>query len=223
MPAQIRIAQDPPADQVLSEDPFALLVGMLLDQQYPMEHAFRGPWKILERFGTLEPGAIAAAEPDAFADLCATPPAIHRYGRSMAARVQQLAQVVRDEYGGHAERIWAEAADTEDLLARLRSLPGYGDQKARIFAALVGKQLGVRPAGWQEAIGPYAEDGSYRSVADVVDAESLQKVREFKQAAKAEAKGKAAPKAGTKAAKGGARAAKSGAKDAGVGTAAARK
>ena len=223
MPAQIRIAQHPPADQVLSEDPFALLVGMLLDQQYPMEHAFRGPWKILERFGTLEPGAIAAAEPDAFADLCATPPAIHRYGRSMAARVQQLAQVVRDEYGGHAERIWAEAADTEDLLARLRSLPGYGDQKARIFAALVGKQLGVRPAGWQEAIGPYAEDGSYRSVADVVDAESLQKVREFKQAAKAEAKGKAAPKAGTKAAKGGARAAKSGAKDAGVGTAAARK
>jgi uncharacterized HhH-GPD family protein len=188
MPAQIRIAQDPPADKVLSEDPFALLVGMLLDQQYPMEHAFRGPWKILERFGTLEPGAIAAAEPEAFADLCATPPAIHRYGRSMAARVQQLAQVVRDEYGGHAERIWTEAADTEQLLARLRSLPGYGDQKARIFAALVGKQLGVRPAGWQEAIGPYAEDGSYRSVADVVDAESLQKVREFKQAAKAEAK-----------------------------------
>jgi uncharacterized HhH-GPD family protein len=167
---------------------------MLLDQQYPMEHAFRGPWKILERFGTLEPGAIAAAEPEAFADLCATPPAIHRYGRSMAARVQQLAQVVRDEYGGHAERIWTEAADATDLLTRLRGLPGYGDQKARIFAALVGKRLDVRPAGWQEAIGPYAEDGSYRSVADVVDAESLQKVREFKQAAKAQAKAAAAAK-----------------------------
>jgi uncharacterized HhH-GPD family protein len=192
MPAQIRIAQDDDADKVLSEDPFALLVGMLLDQQYPMEHAFRGPWKILERFGTLEPAAIAAADPEAFADLCATPPAIHRYGRSMAGRVQQLAQVVRDDYAGHAERIWTEAADATDLLARLRALPGFGDQKARIFAALVGKQLDVRPAGWQEAVGPYAEDGSYRSVADVVDAESLQKVREFKQAAKAEAKATAA-------------------------------
>jgi uncharacterized HhH-GPD family protein len=188
MATQIRIAQDDAADQVLSEDPFALLVGMLLDQQYPMEHAFRGPWKIRSRFGTLDPAAIAEAEPEAFADLCSTPPAIHRYGRSMAGRVQQLAAVVRDEYGGNAERIWAQAADAKDLLARLRALPGFGDQKARIFAALVGKQLGVRPAGWQEAIGPYAEDGSYRSVADVVDAESLQKVREFKQAAKAQAK-----------------------------------
>ena len=161
---------------------------MLLDQQYPMEHAFRGPWKILERFGTLAPGAIAAAEPDAFADLCSTPPAIHRYGRSMAGRVQQLAVVVRDEYDGRAESIWQDATDADDLLGRLRALPGFGDQKARIFAALVGKQLDVRPAGWQEAVGPYAEDGSYRSVADVVDAESLAKVREFKQAAKAEAK-----------------------------------
>jgi uncharacterized HhH-GPD family protein len=188
MATQIRIAQDDAADQVLSEDPFALLVGMLLDQQYPMEHAFRGPWKISSRFGTLDPAAIAGAEPEAFADLCSTPPAIHRYGRSMAGRVQQLAAVVRDEYGGDARRIWTEASDADDLLARLRALPGFGDQKARIFAALVGKQLGVRPAGWQEAIGPYAEDGSYRSVADVVDAESLQKVREFKQAAKAQAK-----------------------------------
>jgi uncharacterized HhH-GPD family protein len=165
---------------------------MLLDQQYPMEHAFRGPWKILDRFGTLDPARIAAAEPEAFADLCATPPAIHRYGRSMAARVQQLAAVVRDEYGGQAQSIWENATDADDLLARLRALPGYGDQKARIFAALVGKRLGVRPPGWQEAIGPYAEDGSYRSVADVVDAESLQKVREFKQAAKAQAKAAAA-------------------------------
>jgi uncharacterized HhH-GPD family protein len=192
MATEIRIAQDEAADKVLSEDPFALLVGMLLDQQYPMEHAFRGPWKILDRFGTLDPASIAAAEPGAFADLCAQPPAIHRYGRSMAGRVQQLATVVRDEYGGHAEAIWLDAADAGDLLARLRALPGYGDQKARIFAALVGKQLGIRPAGWQEAIGPYAEDGSYRSVADVVDAESLQKVREFKQAAKAQAKAAAA-------------------------------
>jgi uncharacterized HhH-GPD family protein len=188
MATQIRIAQDAAADEVLSTDPFALLVGMLLDQQYPMEHAFRGPWKILDRFGTLDPARIAEAEPDAFAELCATPPAIHRYGRSMAGRVQQLATVVRDQYDGRAELIWLGASDADDLLARLQALPGFGDQKARIFAALVGKQLGVRPAGWQEAIGPYAEDGSYRSVADVVDAESLQKVREFKQAAKASAK-----------------------------------
>lgn len=185
---ELRIAQDQEADRVLSESPFALLVGMLLDQQYPMEHAFRGPAKILHRFGSLDPGRIAAAEPDAFADLCATPPAIHRYGRSMAGRVQELAQVVTSEYGGHAERIWTEAADPVDLLARLRALPGYGDQKARIFAALLGKQLGVRPDGWREAIGPYAEDGSFRSVADVVDETSLQKVREFKQSAKAAAK-----------------------------------
>jgi uncharacterized HhH-GPD family protein len=196
MATQIRIAQDEAADAVLSSDPFALLVGMLLDQQYPMEHAFRGPWKILERFGTLDPRAIAEAEPEAFADLCATPPAIHRYGRSMAGRVQQLAVVVRDEYGGDAETIWTGAEDAKDLLARLKALPGFGDQKARIFAALVGKQLDVRPAGWQEAVGPYAEDGSYRSVADVVDAESLAKVREFKQAVKAEAKSKAAAATG---------------------------
>jgi uncharacterized HhH-GPD family protein len=192
MVTQIRIAQDEAADEVLSNDPFALLVGMLLDQQYPMEHAFRGPWKILDRFGTLAPGAIAAAEADAFADLCATPPAIHRYGRSMAGRVQQLATVVLDQYDGRAETIWTDAKDARDLLDRLKALPGFGDQKARIFAALVGKQLDVRPAGWQEAIGPYAEDGSYRSVADVVDPVSLTKVREFKQAAKAAAKAKAA-------------------------------
>lgn len=190
----LRIAQDETADRVLSEDPFALLVGMLLDQQFPMEHAFRGPAKVLERFGTLDPARIAAAEPEAFADLCAIPPAVHRYGRSMAGRIQALAVVVRDEYDGRAETIWTEASDGADLVARLRALPGFGDQKARIFAALVGKQLGVRPAGWQEAIGPYAEDGSYRSVADVVDEASLQKVREFKQAAKASAKAAKAAK-----------------------------
>jgi uncharacterized HhH-GPD family protein len=189
---RIQIAQDPAADELLSTDAFALLTGMLLDQQYPMEHAFRGPAKVLDRFGTLDPARIAEAEPEAFADLCAAPPAIHRYGRSMAGRLQSLAAAVRDEYGGRAETIWTEAADGADLVARLRALPGFGDQKARIFAALVGKQLGVRPAGWQEAIGPYAEDGSYRSVADVVDETSLQKVREFKQAAKAAAKASAA-------------------------------
>ncbi len=186
----IQIAQDPAADQVLSADPFALLVGMLLDQQYPMEHAFRGPAKILDRFGTLDPAAIATAEPDAFADLCATPPAIHRYGRSMAGRVQALAQVVVEEYDGDASRIWTDAKSGEALFARLTALPGYGEQKAKIFVALLAKQLAVKPRGWTTVSGDYSKKG-YRSVADVVDADSLKKVRDFKKAAKAEAKAKA--------------------------------
>lgn len=188
MSVQLTIAQNPNADRVLSDDPFALLVGMLLDQQYPMEHAFAGPAKILDRFGTLDPARIAAADPEAFADLCATPPAIHRYGRSMAGRVQALAGTVNDAYDGDAARLWTTADSTAELLARLKALPGFGDQKARIFAALLGKQLGVTPPGWREAIGPNAEEGSYRSVADVVDADSLQKVRAFKKASKAAAK-----------------------------------
>ncbi|MBK9476600.1 MAG: Fe-S cluster assembly protein HesB [Tetrasphaera sp.] len=184
----IRIAQDPDADRVLSQDPFALLVGMLLDQQYPMEHAFRGPAKILERFGTLNPAAIRAADPEAFANLCATPPAIHRYGRSMAGRVQALAATVVQEYGGDAAAIWTTATTGEELFARLEALPGFGAQKSKIFLALLGKQLAFRPPGWEQAAGAYAETGSYRSVADVVDAESLLKVRDFKKAAKAAAK-----------------------------------
>lgn len=185
---RLQIAQDPHADEVLSTDAFGLLVGMLLDQQFPMERAFAGPAKILDRFGTLDPPAIAEADPESFADLCATPPAIHRYGRSMAGRIQALARVVVDDYDGRASHIWDGASSTSDLLARLQGLPGFGDQKARIFAALLGKQLGVRGDGWRETIGPYAEDGSFRSVADVVDAESLQKVRDFKKQAKAAAK-----------------------------------
>ena len=190
----LRIAQDPVADRVLSEDPFALLVGMLLDQQFPMERAFAGPAKVLERFGTLDPAAVAQADPDAFADLCATPPAIHRYGRSMAGRIQALAVVVRDTYGGDASAIWRDAATGAELVSRLKALPGFGEQKARIFTALLGKQLGVRPEGWEEACGAYAEPGSFRSVADVVDPDSLQKVRDVKKAAKA---AKAATATGT--------------------------
>ncbi len=186
--AHLTIAQDPQADAVLSSDPFALLCGMLLDQQFPMERAFAGPAKLLERFGTLDPALIAAADPDAFADLAATPPAIHRYARSMAGRIQQVAAHVVEHYDGDAESIWSTAKTTPELLARLVALPGFGEQKARIFAALLGKQLGIRPRGWREAIGPYAAQGSFRSVADVVDAESLAKVRAFKQAAKAAAK-----------------------------------
>jgi|SRR5579875_249018 len=189
--AQIRIAQDDTADELLSTDPFALLIGMLLDQQYGMEHAFRGPAKIVDKLGTLDPATIATQDPEKFADLCSTPPAIHRYARSMAGRVQQLAQAVLDDYDGDASRIWTTAGSTAELLKRLKALPGYGEQKARIFAALLGKQLGVTPDGWREAIGPYAERGSFRSVADVVDEASLQKVRDFKKQAKAAAKASA--------------------------------
>jgi uncharacterized HhH-GPD family protein len=183
----IQIAQDPVADKVLTEDPFALLAGMLLDQQFPMERAFAAPAKVLDRFGTLDPGAIAAADPEQFKQLCSTPPAIHRFPGSMAARLQELARVVTDEYDGDASRIWTGAASGAELLKRLQALPGFGRQKAQIFIALVAKQLDVRPEGWEKAAGDYALAG-YRSVADVVDAASLQKVRDFKQEKKAAAR-----------------------------------
>ncbi|NUR09514.1 MAG: Fe-S cluster assembly protein HesB [Nocardioidaceae bacterium] len=184
----LRIAQDPTADQVLSDSPFALLMGMMLDQQFPMERAFAGPAKVLERFGSIEPAALADADPEAFAALCATPPAVHRYPGSMAARIQQLARIVVDEYDGHADRLWTEATSGADLMRRLQALPGFGKQKAQIFTALLGKQLGVRPDGWERAAGDYAESGSHRSVADVVDQASLEKVRAFKQEKKRAAK-----------------------------------
>jgi len=176
----IRIAQDAHADEVLSQSAFALLAGMLLDQQFPMERAFAGPAKVLDRFGTLDPAAIADAEPEAFAELCATPPAIHRYGRSMAARLQALARVVVDEYDGDAANIWIDAKTGQALMKRLRALPGFGEQKAKIFTALLAKQLDVKPRGWTTVAGDYGRKG-FRSVADVVDPESLAKVRAFKQ------------------------------------------
>jgi uncharacterized HhH-GPD family protein len=186
----IRITGDERADEVLSDDPFALLLGMLLDQQYPMEHAFRGPAKVLERFGTLDPAQIAAAEPEQFASMCAEPPAVHRFPGSMAGRIQAVAQAVVADYDGHAERIWTEAADAGDLIRRMTALPGFGAQKAKIFVALLAKQLGVRPDGWERAVGDYSLEG-YRSVADVVDAESLEKVRAFKKEKKAAARSSA--------------------------------
>ncbi len=183
----IQITGDDAADKVLTDDPFALLLGMLLDQQYPMEHAFRGPSKLLTRFGTLEPAAIAAAEPEQFAALCAQTPAVHRFPGSMAARIQAVAADVVDQYGGDASRIWTEAADGADLVKRVMALQGFGKQKAQIFTALVAKQLGVRPNGWEKAVGDYGLDG-YRSVADVVDPDSLGKVRAYKKDKKAAAK-----------------------------------
>ncbi len=183
----VHITGDDHADQVLTDSPFALLAGMMLDQQFPMERAFAGPAKVLERFGSIDPAAIAAADPEPFAALCATPPAIHRFPGSMAARLQELARIVTEEYDGDASRIWSGATDARDLMKRMQALPGFGTQKARIFVALLAKQLGVRPDGWEQAVGAYAEDG-YRSVADVVDPESLQKVRDHKKQMKAQSK-----------------------------------
>ena len=181
------ITGDDAADQVLNDDPFALLVGMMLDQQYPMEHAFRGPAKILDRFGTLDPARIAAADPEEFATMCATTPAIHRFPGSMATRLQALAAIVEEQYDGDVARLWREAETGKELLRRMQELPGFGKQKAQIFVALLAKQLDVRPPGWESAVGAYAEEG-HRSVADVVDPASLQKVRDFKKQAKAAAK-----------------------------------
>ncbi|MFI2104854.1 HhH-GPD-type base excision DNA repair protein [Isoptericola sp. NPDC019693] len=193
MTAQLWITGDPETDALLSDDMFALLVGMLLDQQYPMEHAFAGPRKIRDRLGSIDPHAVADADPDEFVTLATTPPAIHRYGRSMAGRVQALARAIVDDYDGDVAKLWtapgAEGPATgAEVLARLRALPGFGEQKAKIFLALLGKQRGIRPAGWQEAAGHYGDEGSRRSIADVTSAESLVEVRAFKKAQKAAAK-----------------------------------
>jgi uncharacterized HhH-GPD family protein len=190
-PPTLRLAQDPDADALLTNDPFALLMGMLLDQQFPLEWAFRAPWRLAQRMGrtSLDVAEIADYDPEAFVKLMAGPPALHRYPAAMAVRVQALCRLVIEEYGGDAAALWRTAGTGKELLARLRALPGFGEQKARIFVALLGKQLGVRPEGWQEVAGPYGEDGSRRSAADVTDAETLAEVRAFKQAAKRAAKG----------------------------------
>lgn len=183
------LAQDPEADELLSNNPFALLVGMLLDQQVPMETAFAGPKKIADRMGGLDAGDIADYDPDKFAALCSEKPAIHRFPGSMAKRVQTLAQIVVDRYGGDAAAIWTVGEpDGKVLLGRLKGLPGFGEQKARIFLALLGKQYGVTPEGWQAAAGDYGQPGTHMSVADVVDARSLGQVRSHKKQMKAAAK-----------------------------------
>lgn len=182
-----QIAGQPEADKVLDDEPFAVVLGMMLDQQYGMEHAFRGGWKVLTRFGTLDTAAIASADPEEFKAMASTTPAIHRFPGSMAARAQELAALVEAKYAGDVTRLWAEATTGKELFRRVQELPGFGKQKAQIFVALLAKQLNVRPEGWESVAGDYALDG-YRSVADVTDADSLQKVRDYKQAKKAEAK-----------------------------------
>ncbi|MFK4835508.1 HhH-GPD-type base excision DNA repair protein [Microbacterium sp. ZW T2_14] len=185
----LHITGDDAADRLLTDDPLALLIGMLLDQQVAMETAFAGPLKIAERAGTLDAAALASFDPEAFAGLFSATPAVHRFPGSMAARVQALCAAVGQDWDGDASAIWTrDDPDGATVLKRLKALPGFGEQKAKIFLALLGKQYGFDGDGWREASAPYGEDGSFRSVADIVSPESLAKVREHKRAMKAAAK-----------------------------------
>ncbi len=184
----LHLSQDPDADALLSEDPLALLLGMALDQQIPMEKAFQGPHVLRERLGRLDAATIASYEPEGFAALVGQTPAVHRFPGSMAKRLQDLCAALVASYDGRAEAVWEGVEDGPELLRRLEALPGFGTQKAQIFLALLGKQLGVQPSGWREAAGAYGEDGALRSVADVVSRETLQQVRAHKQSVKAAAK-----------------------------------
>ena len=180
---------DDRADALLASDGNALLIGMVLDQQVPMEKAFSGPAVIAERMGGhLDVAAIAAADPEEFAALCSRPPAVHRFPGSMAGRVQGVCRVLVESYGGDAVNLWTDVPSGVELRKRIAALPGFGAQKAAIFLALLGKQYGVQPPGWREAAGAFGAAGSRISVADVVDEESLGQVRAAKKAAKAAAK-----------------------------------
>ncbi|MGE2730215.1 HhH-GPD-type base excision DNA repair protein [Mycolicibacterium vaccae] len=188
MTVKLSLVQDPEADALLESSPFALLTGMLLDQQIPMEVAFAGPKKLADRLGGFDAATIADYDPEKFAELFAQTPAVHRFPGSMAKRVQALAQVIVDEYDGDAAALWSDGADGPDVLRRLKALPGFGEQKAKIFLALLGKQYGVTPEGWRAAAGDYGKPDVHMSVADVTDAGSLQQVRSYKKEAKAKAK-----------------------------------
>lgn len=186
----LTITGDHDADALLSDNPLALLVGMLLDQQIAMETAFTGPEKIRQRIGSLDAATIAGFDPDAFVEVFRETPAVHRFPGSMAGRVQTLCRTLVDDWGGDASALWTrDEPSGREVLARLKALPGLGDQKARIFLALLGKQCGFEGAGWRDAAGAYGEEGSFRSVADITSPETLARVRENKRAAKAAAKG----------------------------------
>jgi len=184
--ARLQLTSDPAADSLLSEDPFALLVGMLLDQQIAMEVAFAGPRKIADRVDGFDARSIADADPDAFVAVCAQTPAVHRFPGSMAKRIQDLARAIVDRYDGNTAGLWTDGEpDGSEVLRRLKALPGFGEQKAKIFLALLGKQCGVTPRGWRAAAGDYGRAGSHMSVADVVDKGSLEQVRAYKKKMKA--------------------------------------
>ncbi len=186
----LHLATTPQANALLAADPLALLVGMLLDQQIPMEKAFTSPQVLAERMGTerLDAHQIAGHDPEQFEEIFRQVPALHRFPAAMARRVQALCRGLVETYDGDAAAVWTTAPSGPELTSRIAALPGFGEQKARIFTALLGKQLGIRPPGWQEAAGAFGEAGSHRSVADVVDDASLQLVRSFKKQQKVAAK-----------------------------------
>ena len=185
--ARLQLTSDPAADTLLSEEPFALLTGMLLDQQIPMETAFAGPRKLADRLGSIDPVRIAECDPEEFARLCAETPAVHRFPGSMAKRIQDLAREIVDGYGGDTAALWTRGEpDGAEVLRRLKALPGFGEQKARIFLALLGKQYGVTPKGWRTVAGDYGKAGTHMSIADVVDKGSLEQVRAYKKKMKAQ-------------------------------------
>jgi len=184
------LASTEAANELLEHEPLALLIGMLLDQQIPMEKAFTSPEVLRERLGgALDTRAIADYDPDRFEELFRTPPALHRFPAAMAKRVQELARIIVERFDADPAAVWTQATSGAELVQRVGQLPGFGAQKAKIFTALLGKQLSIQPSGWREAAGDYGADGSYRSVADVTDAASLQKVRTFKKEQKAAARG----------------------------------
>lgn len=194
MSHSIQLAGNLEADALLSADPNALLIGMVLDQQVPLEKAFNGPWVIAQRMGgSFDVTAIAGTDEDDFIALCSQRPAIHRFPGAMAKRVRAVCTVLTERFEGNAENVWREAASGAEVRSALESLPGFGREKAQIFTALLGKQWHVTPSGWREAAGPFGEDGVHRSVADIVDADSLARVRETKKAVKAERKAAATP------------------------------
>lgn len=188
------ITGDADVDGLLNSDPNALIIGMLLDQQITMEMAFAGPAKLHERLGHLDPTRIAEMEVEEFVAVCAAKPAVHRFPSSMGARIHELCTVLAERYDGDAANLWAGIDDAAELFRRLRELPGFGEEKSKIFVALLAKTQGVRPAGWQDAAGVFGDD-TPRSVADVDGPESLEKVREWKKAKKASKKAAASKQA----------------------------
>jgi uncharacterized HhH-GPD family protein len=185
----LHIAQDPEADRLVSEEPLALLIAMVLDQQISLERAFTSPRDLKNRLGgQLDAEQIASMDPDELAAVFSSRPALHRFPAANAKRVQELCRIIVDEYHGRAQDVWETAGRGDDLYRRVRALPGFGEQKAQIFVGLLGKQLRVRPPGWREAAGRFGAPGTFLSVADIVDAASLSRVRAYKAQLKAAAK-----------------------------------
>jgi uncharacterized HhH-GPD family protein len=188
--ASLALSGNPDADRLLSDDPLALLIGMVLDQQVPLERAFTSPFDLKNRLGgRLDAEEIASMDPEKLAEVFSLRPALHRFPAANAKRVQELCRIIVDEYHGRAQDVWQTATSGDGLYRRVRALPGFGEQKARIFVGLLGKQLGVQPPGWEQAAGRFGTPGTFLSVADIVDADSLGRVRAYKAQLKAAAKG----------------------------------